>query len=86
MLSNGELLYAYFYASNSILIFFRGAQFRKEFSCIGELRSLIPQGTPLIALTATATVASRNLIILNLGMTNPVVISVSPDIKYHATV
>lgn len=68
---------------NSVLIAwyscnFRGDFFRREFSMLGEVRSLIPPEVHIMALTATASVKTRDRIIKMLGMDNPCVISVSP--------
>ena len=38
----------------SSIHFFRGKEFRTDFARIGEIRSLLPQNTNLMALTATA--------------------------------
>ena len=56
-----------------------GDNFRPEFKKIGELRSVIPKGVNMMALTATATVTSRLAIQRILGMKNPVVVEGSPD-------
>ena len=67
-------------------MYYRGKEFRKEFSHIGEVRSLIPSDVRLMALTATATKQSRRDICKVLGMKNPVVVSVTPNkpnIKYE---
>lgn len=64
---------------------YRGESFRKEFSNLGEVRSLIPQKARVMALTATATVKTRRAICKTLGMSNPVVVADSPNkpnIKY----
>ena len=69
----------------SFLFQFRGASFRKEFSKLGEVRSLIPPTVNMMALTATATRLSCKDICCTLGMTNPAVVTVSPNrpnIKY----
>lgn len=63
----------------------RGETFRREFANIGEVRSLIPDSVHLMALTATATVKTRNAICKTLGLVKPVIIAVSPNkpnIKY----
>lgn len=63
----------------------RGETFRKEFSKLGEIRSLLPEGVHLMALTATATKTSRRDICRKLGMVNPFILSHSPNkqnIKY----
>ena len=58
---------------------YRGDFFRREFSKLGEVRSLIPSSINMMALTATATVKSRDKIMAILGMSMPVIISESPD-------
>ena len=40
-------------------LYFRGDCFRREFSRLGELRSVIPENVNVMALTATATVSTR---------------------------
>ena len=63
----------------------RGKQFRQEFANLGEVRSLIPETVHIMALTATATKASRQAICQTLGMIRPKVVTVSPNrpnIKY----
>ena len=69
----------------SFLFQFRGASFRKEFSKLGEVRSLIPPTVNMMALMATATRLSCKDICCTLGMANPAVVTVStnrPNIKY----
>lgn len=64
----------------------RGKAFRKEFSNIGEIRSLIPSHVGLMALTATASRSSIKEICTVLCMKKPVIISESPNkpnIKYE---
>lgn len=61
------------------LFYYRGDSFRQEFSKLGELRSLIPGGVKIMALTATATVATRKSICKSLGLVKPVIVSASPD-------
>ncbi len=66
----------------------RGETFRKAFSNIGDARSLIPSGTNMMALTATATKTTRLYVCRRLGMLHPKVISLSPNrenIKYYVT-
>ena len=58
-----------------IIAYCRGHFFCKEFSRLGEVRSLIPRNCPLMALTATQT---RSNIIKILGMKYPHVITQSP--------
>lgn len=62
-----------------MMIHNRGDCFRREFSKLGEVRSLIPANTKVMALTATATVKSRNNIIKIMGMCDPVIVSESPE-------
>ena len=57
----------------------RGEYFRREFSNLGQVRSLIPSTVNIMALTATATKTTRNKIIAILGMLSPKVVSVSPE-------
>ncbi len=64
---------------NLTLIVRRGSEFRKEFSNLGEVRSLMPSGTHVMALTATATQSSRRTICQVLGMEKVVVVSEVPD-------
>ena len=70
----------------SLLQLHRGQDFRKEFSNLREVRSLIPLGVHLMALTATATKQSRVEICRVLSMRTPVIVSQSPNktnIKYE---
>ena len=63
----------------------RGETFRKEFYNLGEVRSLIPCDVQILALTATATIFNRQRICKILGMSNPAIVSESPNkpnIKY----
>ena len=57
----------------------RGDSFRKEFSNIGEVRSLLPKGVHIMALTATATKTTREEIRKILGMNDAIIIAESPD-------
>lgn len=65
-------------------MFYRGSTFRKEFSHLSEIRSIIPDTVHVMALTATATLASRKYIISNLCMEKPVVVYV-PPVKKNIT-
>ena len=58
---------------------YRGETFRKEFSKIGEVRSIIPEQVNVMALTATATKPTRKYVCQRLGMSAPVVIAKSPN-------
>lgn len=59
---------------------YRGDSFRVEFSNLGEIASLLPSVNTM-ALTATATIATRRAICHSLGMKKPVIISQSPNKK-----
>ena len=68
-----------------VLLICRGDQFRREFSRIGELRSIIPSNVNMMALTATASNSLRRQVMKTLGMRNASVISVPQNknnIKY----
>ena len=60
-------------------IFCRGKEFRREFSKIGEIRSLIPKEVNLMALTATANLTTRSIVIESLDMQGCHVISRLPN-------
>ena len=62
---------------HKVQIFCRGDQFRKTFALIGQLRSLIPDGTHVMALTATATKDTFEVVSERLGLINPIVTAVS---------
>ena len=55
-----------------------GDDFRKTFSLIGELRSLIPHGVSIIALTATATSETLRVVTQRLSLVNPTVVALPP--------
>ena len=55
--------------------------FRKWCGRVGEIRSLLPQGVPLLALTATATAATRKRIMQLLSFKQGIEIIVSPNKK-----
>ena len=55
----------------------KGDRFHREFSRLGEVRSIIPEHVSVMALTATATVSTRKEIIKSLDTQNSIV-SVSP--------
>uniref|UniRef100_A0A1X7THZ1 DNA 3'-5' helicase n=1 Tax=Amphimedon queenslandica TaxID=400682 RepID=A0A1X7THZ1_AMPQE len=48
-----------------------GMSLRDTLMNLGEVRSIVPEGTPLMALTATATTALRHQLANILGMKNP---------------
>ena len=59
---------------------YRGRDFRTEFANISEVRSLVPPQVPLMALTATASRATRQAIMKSLNMsTNTEIVSVLPN-------
>ena len=58
---------------------YRGDEFRREFSHLGEVRSLVPDRVNLMALTATATKSLRSDVCKLLGVRDPHVVTVSPD-------
>lgn len=57
----------------------RGSEFRKEFSHLGEIRSLMPNKTHVMAITATATLSSRRIICQVLGMEEVALVSEVPN-------
>lgn len=62
-------------------MFSRSADFRTDYGRLGELRALIPSSVHIMALTATATMTSREKIIRSLHMEKPVIFSASPHKK-----
>ena len=60
-------------------LYYRGSSFRKEFSKLGDLRGFFPSHLNYMALTATASAATRKTVIRLLGMHKPVVLSRSPS-------
>ena len=67
----------------------RGETFRHEFTHLGEVRSLVPEHVRMMALTATATKATRTSVCRTLGMKSPIVVSVTPNklnIKYSVEI
>ena len=57
---------------------YRGETFRTVLDRIGEVRNILPQGTNIMALTATATKTVRLSVTKTIGMRNPLVIALSP--------
>lgn len=53
--------------------------FRKWCGAVGEIRSLLPQGVPMLALTATASAGTRKKVIQMLCLNRCVKIAVSPN-------
>ena len=69
--------------------FFRGKEFRTDFARIGEIRSLLPQNTNLMALIATANFETRNRVIKNLEMQSSYVLTKNPNmlnIRYSVSI
>ena len=58
---------------------FRGYEFRRVYSSVAQLRSFLPTGTPMIALTATASFATKKTIVQSLHFREHVTIAQSPD-------
>ena len=56
----------------------RGETFRREFSQLGELRSLVSEGVNVMALTATATRQTRKSIFSTLHMLKPQIVYLRP--------
>ena len=63
--------------SSKYLCFFRGDRFRRAFSAIGQLRSLLPESIHVMALTATATMQTLEIVSERLGLFDPVVVAVT---------
>ncbi len=57
---------------------YRGDKFRREFSHLGEVRSIVPTSVRVMALTATATKTTRKFIINSLNMQLPDIIYIPP--------
>jgi len=67
------------------LLFLRGDEFRIAYSEIGTLRSIIPRNINVLALTATATQETLDVVTDRLALKEPVIIGLQPDknnIKY----
>ena len=67
--------------------YFRGDSFRRAFVVIGEDRSIIPSHVNIMALTATATKETLEVVKCHLCLVNPVIIGLSPNrpnIKLYA--
>ena len=57
---------------------YRGDSFRKDFSRIGNVRSLLPSNVRIMALTATATADTRKQVVSQLCMEDPAIVYVPP--------
>ena len=62
-----------------LLLTRRGSDFRPDYKNLGEIRSLVPENTPFLALTATAIPKAVTSICSNLHLVNPVVIKSLPN-------
>ena len=60
-------------------MFVRGKEFRTDFASIGEIRSLLPKNTNVMALTATANVDTRKVVIHSLEMQSCYVLAKNPN-------
>ena len=58
---------------------YRGKQFRKEFSRLGEIRAFLSTEANIMALTATATKSTRKEICKSLRMIQPALILLLPE-------
>lgn len=61
------------------LLFYRGESFRPVMDRIGEVRSPLPIGVNVMALTATATKTIRYSVSKTIGLKSPYVITRSPS-------
>ena len=62
-----------------ISMYCRGESFRNDFLLLGEIRSIIPSSTNVLALTATASKAVFETAVTTLHMRNPEVIAATPE-------
>ena len=63
----------------------QGDTFRTEFARLGEIRSILPPDTHVMALTATASRSLQDSVMKTLSMRNVATVAVSPDkpnVKY----
>ena len=65
------------YANAYSFLGFRGDKFCRSFASLGQLRSLIPESTNVLALTATATKLTFEIVADRLGLMNPAVVATS---------
>ena len=61
---------------------YRGDTFRQTVVRIGQVRSIIPDGVNIVALTATATTSLRDAVIKTIGMHKPQIVAMDPN-KYN---
>ena len=57
----------------------RGDKFRTAYASLGELRSIIPANVNIMALTATATLSTFEIVKERLSLQEPIVIGLSPN-------
>lgn len=62
-----------------MLMFYRSENFRPVYDRLHEIRAIVPSGVPLIAATATVTVAMREEVIMKLDMIGCDIVCVSPN-------
>ena len=80
-----KIHFHFFLKIKQFLLSFRGTgnkcrgAFREAFGRVGELRSYIPEGTPVLGLTATASKRMRQKLVKFLGMQKGETITVSPN-------
>ena len=67
------------YTLSSFIFIHRGSTFRDVLLRIGEVCSLIPEGVPVMALTATTTYSLRLELAAIIGMKKPAVIVLFPN-------
>lgn len=58
---------------------FRGDSFRKAYTHLGDIRSLLPSGVNVMALTATATSDTYKIVCQRLSLMDPVIIGCPPN-------
>ena len=66
------------YVAYANILICRGDSFRTILTRIGELRSILPEGVPIMALTATATKDLRRSVMATISMQSPHVIAINP--------
>ena len=62
-----------------IFTVFRGDSFRKAYAHLGDIRSLLPSGVNVMALTATATSDTYKIVCQRLSLMDPVIIGCPPN-------
>ena len=63
----------------TVIFLYRGDKFRTAFAQIGEVRCLIPSSVNVMALTATSTIETFQVVLQRLSLFNPVTVAVSPN-------